>query len=122
MAIIDVSELMADLDFIDPVVLRTATTTVDTYGVNQLSYVNSDAYASVQPADYKELRRLPEEIMMSDVRKFYLKTDLILNGTTAYPDIIVFQGFEFVVMNSAPWGNYGSGYYKGICVRKDLSP
>ncbi len=116
MAQIDVSELLLDADFIDSLTLIHRTTSVNSQGVNVLSETSADTVGSVQPATAKDIQRLPDALRMSDVRKFWIKAEILSDGDAQYPDIILFQGKRFQILNIEPWLNYGAGWNAGLCV------
>lgn len=116
MALIDVSDLLLDPDFINNVSLIHRTTVVNSFGKNELTETSVDTFGSVQPAPVKEIQRLPEALRMSDVRKFWIKAEILSDGDSQYPDIILFQGKRFQIINTEPWMNYGAGWNAGLCV------
>jgi len=116
MALIDVSDLLLDPDFVNQVSLVHRTSTVGTNGKNTLVENTVQTIGSVQPAPAKDIQRLPDALRMSDVRKFWIKAEILADGSSQYPDIIVFQGKRFQVINTEPWLNYGAGWNAGLCV------
>lgn len=116
MALIDVSDLLLDPDFVNQVSLVHRTSTVGTNGKNTLVENTVQTIGSVQPAPAKDIQRLPDTLRMSDVRKFWIKAEILADGSSQYPDIIVFQGKRFQVINTEPWLNYGAGWNAGLCV------
>lgn len=116
MAQIDVSDLLSDPDFIDPVQLIRRVSAINAYGENVLTETTISTYGNIQPASNKSIQRLPEALRIGDVRDFYLRLEIVLDGSTAYPDILVFGGKRFEVQTAAPWMNYGSGWSVGTCV------
>jgi hypothetical protein len=121
MALIDVSDLLLDPDFINNVSLIHRTTVVNSFGKNELTETTFNTFGSVQPAPVKEIQRLPESLRMSDVRKFWIKAEILSDGDSQYPDIILFQGKRFQVINTEPWLNYGAGWNAGLCVWEKVS-
>lgn len=122
MALIDVSDLLLDPDFIDPVSVIRRTVTVNSMGENVVSEPTTiSTYASVQPASFKQISRLPEALRSADVRSFYIKLPIVQDGSSLYPDIIVFQGKRFQIQTAAPWLNYGAGWNEGVCVAEPPS-
>lgn len=121
MAQIDVSDLLSDPDFIDPVQIIRRTASVDSLGQNQLSEVVISTWANVQPASNKAIQRLPEALQSADVRSFYLRMEIVKDATSAYPDIMIFNGKRFEIQTAAPWLNYGSGWNEGVCVGQSAS-
>lgn len=121
MAQIDVSDLLLDPDFIDNISVIRRVSTVNDFGKIEIVETIIQTVGSVQPASAKTLSRLPEELQVADVRSFFVKLPVCQDGTSQYPDIIVFQGGRFQVKTAAPWLNYGAGWNEGIAVRENLS-
>lgn len=121
MANIDVSSLLLDPDFINPLVLIHRTSTVDDYGKLSLVETQVNTYGSVQPTTGKQLSRLPEALQTSDVRTFYIKAEILCDGSSQYPDIILFGGYRYEVKAQSPWLNWGAGWNEAICVRQDVA-
>ncbi len=120
MALIDVSELMIDVDFVDHVVIIHRTPTVNTLGENVLTETIVNTLGSVQPASGKTLMRLPEALRIQSVSSFWIKGQIISDGMSAYPDIIAFQGQRYEVQMIADWLNWpaNQGWCTGIAVRE----
>lgn len=116
MAQLDVSELLLDPDFIDRLKLIHRASTVNSFGENELTETTVNTVGSIQPAPAKEFQRLPEALRTSDVRAFYIKAAILSDGSSQYPDIIVFNSSRFQVLSVEPWLNYGSGWNKGLAV------
>ena len=115
---IDVSELLADPDFVGPLTLIHRTPTVDQYGNNQLVEVGLQTNGSVQPASGKTLQRLPDALRVADVSSFWLKGKIVADGCNQYPDIIVFQKQRYAVQTVLDWTNWGEGWCEGTCIRE----
>lgn len=116
MARIDVSELLADPDFVDPVTLVHRKSEVLENGENSLTEVRVPTFGSVQPASGKQLQRVPDALKISDVRSFFIKAEILSDGAAQYPDIIIFRGQRYQVINTMPWLNWGAGWNEGLCV------
>lgn len=116
MALIDVSDLLLDPDFINQLSLIHRTAVVNAQGKTELAETIVNTVGSVQPAPAKDIQRLPDALRMSDVRKFWIKAEILSDGDSQYPDIILFQGKRFQVINIEPWLNYGAGWNAGLCV------
>lgn len=122
MALIDVSDLLLDPDFVDPVMVIRRTVTISAYGENTIvesSTINT--YASVQPADFKQIQRLPQSLQLADVRSFFIKLEVVQDSSGDYPDIFVWLGQRYQVQTSAPWLNFGAGWNEAVCVREKPS-
>lgn len=116
MALVDVSELLLDPDFVNTVSLIHRAATVSSQGKTQIVETTIETIGSVQPAPTKEIQRLPDALRMSDVRKFWIKAEILADGESQYPDIIVFQGKRFQIVNVETWLNFGLGWNAGLCV------
>lgn len=116
MAQLDVSELLLDPEFINTLTLIHRTSTVNSFGENVLVENSVVTIGSVQPANGKQIQRLPEALRLGDVRSFYIKMEILTDGASQYPDIILFQGKRFQVQVAPPWLNYGAGWNEGICI------
>lgn len=116
MALVDVSELLLDPDFVNSISLIHRTVIVSSQGKAQISETTVTTIGSVQPAPVKDIQRLPESLRISDIRKFWIKAEILSDGSSQYPDIIVYQGKRFQVINTETWLNYGLGWNAGLCV------
>lgn len=121
MALVDVSELLLDPDFVDTISLIHRTTTVNTKGENVLVETPVSTIGSVQPASGKEMQRVPDALRMRDVRSFYIKAPILSDGVSQYPDLISFNSIRFQVISSEPWLNFGAGWNRGLCVAEKPS-
>lgn len=122
MAGIDVSELLLDPDFVDALTLLPRTTSVNSRGKNVIvdgTLVNT--FGSVQPANQKDLLRVPDAYRSRDVRAFFIKAEIPTDGGTVYPSIITFQNKRYQIISAENWLNYGEGWNKGLCVAEELS-
>lgn len=116
MAQIDITELLTDPDFVDPIVIISRFSLVNDFGENVLTESPFKSVGSVQPADSKTIERLPEALQSADVRSFWVKGEISSGGKNKYPDIIFFRGQRFQVQSAAPWLNWGAGWSHGVCV------
>ena len=121
MALIDVSALLLDPDFVNPLNLIHRTSTINTFGKTELVESTVATFGSVQPASAKEVQRLPEALRVADIRRFWVKAEILMDGLSQYPDLIEFQGKRFQVINTEPWLNFGSGWNTGLCVWENPS-
>lgn len=115
---IDVSELLADPDFVDNLTLIHRAPLVDSFGQNQLTERSEPTVGSVQPASGKTIQRLPEALRVANVSSFWIKGKIVSDGSCQYPDIIYFKGERFAVQVVFDWTNWGEGWCEGTCVRE----
>ena len=116
MALIDVTELFADPDFVDPISIITRTSTVDTYGKNTVAETTVATLGSVQPASGRALSRLPESLRDPDFKSFWIRGSLPSTVGNNYPCILVHRGIRYAVQNVFDWTNWGSGWSEGLCI------
>lgn len=116
MALIDVTQLLHDPDFIDPVSIVTRVPTVNTFGENAIVETTADTFGSVQAASGKDLKRLPEALQLADVSSFWIQGVIQASATGQYASILVFKGKRYQVIHVDDWSNFGAGYCKGFCV------
>ena len=118
MGSIDVTDLLADPDFVDALSLVHRVPNVDGFGRNQLSERSESTYGSVQPASGKTLQRLPEALRVANVSSFWIKGKIVSDGSCQYPDVICFKGVRYAVQVVFDWTNWGQGWCEGTCVRE----
>jgi hypothetical protein len=119
MAQLDVSELMSDPDFSDPIVLINRVSSSNLHGENVLQECPVKTYGSVQPSPNKTIDRLPDELRTANVKSFWVRGGngtIIASGPGKYPSILVFKGQRYVVQLVFDWSNFGEGYTEGVCV------
>lgn len=115
---IDVTELLLDPDFVDPVVLTHRKPLVDNFGQNTLTEQSFQTVGSVQPISGKTLARLPEALRIANVMSFWIQGTIVSDGNCQYPDVISFKGVRFAVQMVFDWTNWGAGWCEGTCVRE----
>ena len=120
---IDVSDLLADPDMIDRVILVRRAATVGTDGKNSVTEEQIPTWASVQPADNKAIQRLPEELRVMNLKSFHIKATIVSDGTaqdgtSRYPDVIIHKGIRYQVTKVFDWTNWGAGWSEGVCIQQ----
>lgn len=120
MALIDVSELMSDPDFVDAISVITRYPTIDYLGQNHLAESSINSVGCVQPASYKEIQRVPEAQRVSDMSSFWFKGVITATAPGKYSSVLVFKGQRYQVLTVADWSNFGEGYTQGVCVAEKL--
>ena len=123
MALIDVSELMVDPDFVDACSIITRTPTVNSYGEQVIvDAAPIDTVGSVQPADTETIEKLPEALRSRNVKSFFIKGVIPTLGTGKYPSILSYQGKRYQIIYVADFSNFGAGYTEGACVLEEPAP
>ena len=115
---VDVSELLADPDFMDPIIIVRRQAVVNILGNNVLEEQGFPSYGCVQSVSGKTLQRLPEALRVVNVMSFWVKGKIVSDGRCQYPDIIVYKGSRYAVQVIFDWTNWGEGFCEGTCVRQ----
>ncbi len=115
-ALIDVTDLFHDTDFVEGISLITRVPSVNSYGESILSESTVNSIGSVQPASGKDLLRLPEELRLKDVFTFWYQGDIIATAPGLYSSILVFKGKRYQVQRVLDWSSWGRGWTEGLCI------
>lgn len=121
MALVDVTELLSDPDFVDPVTQIKRVSQANSFGENVITSVPFETIGSVQPASGKVINRLPEALRVADVKSFWIKGEITATEPGKYTDIIVCKGKRYQVQSVQDWSNFGEGYCEGTCVMEKPS-
>lgn len=116
MANVDVSELLTDPDFVDPIQVITRRYRVNSLGEQSLSEKVLTTVGSVQPANYRTVQKLPEALRVANVSSFFFKGEIVASEPGKYASILVFRGKRYQVQTVADWSNFGQGYTEGTCI------
>jgi hypothetical protein len=122
---IDVSELMLDPDFMQPLSLnryvKSFITSGDAAGEISSSFTTiNNVLFSVQPTTVDDLLSLPEGERNDTSRRFYCGQELFAadnDGVTNELkfDVITYQGLKYKITKLKSWGD--NGYWLGIGVQ-----
>lgn len=115
---VDVSDVLLDPDFVDPLIIIHRKSHVDGGGVNRLEEQGFPSFGTVQPISGKALQRLPDELRVANVQSFWVKGKIISDGKCQYPDIISYKGNRYAVQIIFDWTNWGAGWCEGTCIRE----
>ena len=121
MAEIDVTELMSDPDFVDPIQVITRTPAINFLGENILTEKVLNTVGSVQPASGRTISRIPEALRVANVSSFWFKGEIIASAPGKYSSILVFRGKRYQVQVVFDWSNFGEGYSEGTCVFEGIA-
>lgn len=118
MALIDVSEVLTDPDFMEPVTRVRRAMTVDEYGDGTLTEVSDTISACVQPGQADALERGMDMSTPKDWRVLWTIQELVeeLPAVEGYADVIIWQGKRYQVKACEHFNNWGAGYYKALCL------
>lgn len=116
MANVDVTQLMSDPDFVDPIQVIQRVPRTDLYGEVHFTECVQNTFGSVQPASYRTVQKLPEALRVADVSSFFFKGKIVASEPGKYATVLVFKGKRYQVQTVADWSNFGNGYTEGTCV------
>lgn len=116
MAQIDVTEVLSDPDFIDPIALIDRKPSVNSFGENVLTESKLVTVGSVQPASGRAIQRLPEALRVANMSSFWFKGTIVASAPNKYTSQLVFHGQRYNVVTVFDWTNWGSGWCEGLCV------
>jgi hypothetical protein len=108
--VIDVSEIVGDPDFVQPITLRRPTATMSG-GVERTTHDDSTIQAVVQPADVHEISLLPEGARLGNIIAVYSTTEIRVSPQAQ--DIVIVDEMFYRAIKSEPWGS--SGYFVAFC-------
>lgn len=113
---IQVSEMLHDPDFVDPIVLINRKPRVNNSGENTLTEVSIKSYGAVQPISGRDVLRIPEALRVANMSSFWFKGVIVATAPGKYSSLLVFKGLRYEVQHVYDWSNYGPGYTEGVCV------
>ena len=120
MAQIDVSELMTDPDFTDNFTVVRSAETVTSGGVAIRTGTDFQVTGVVQPASGEDLVQLPELERANSAIVVYCGLRLMTAAAGQSPDVVVWNGQNWIVSHVDPFGNWGLGYVRCICTLQDV--
>ena len=116
--LIDVSDILNDPEFVQPLTLIQRKENVDNYGKNTLSETPKCTHGCVQPISGKTLARIPEALRVANVQEFWIREKIITDARSKYPDVIVKNGIRYAVQVVFDWSDWGHGWNQGTCVQE----
>lgn len=116
MANVNVSELLSDPDFVDPIQVITRFPRINSYGEQSISESVLNTIGSVQPASYRTIQKLPDGMRVANISSFFFKGEIIASEPGKYATVLVFKGQRYQVQTVADWTNFGNGFSEGTCV------
>jgi hypothetical protein len=115
MALIDVTELLSDPDFVDEFAFARRTQ-VMVNGRVTFTTQDSTALGSVQINAPEVLDRFPDAGRPDHWIRIYTLTRMVAQDEAAgtYGDLVAWQGRTYQVKAVDDWSNYGAGYVKAL--------
>jgi hypothetical protein len=108
--VIDISELMTDPDFVQPVLLKSQVVTTVDYVASEV-VTGVDIFAAVQPADMKRLN--PEIIDWTRAYKSVYSATLMELG-----QFVEYRGEDYKIVQLMAWGD--NGYHRVVAEQTKL--
>ena len=98
---IDMSDLLNDPLFIEPITVQKSRMIRDNHGRIRGAYEDKEIYASVQPVDGQALQALPnlQAVELSDLKTVYSKLPLSAGDAYQLPDRIIYHGLIYEVVS-----------------------
>lgn len=124
MAQLDVSEVIDDPDFADPIVIVRRRQTVDHHGRASVRETRVNAIGVIIQASGETLMREPEgaSIRAGVGIDVYTKTAVAPANGRYDADEIEWQSQRYTVESVKDWSNFGVGFYVASCTLKAISP
>lgn len=113
---IDVSEVLLDPDFVDPMQLVTRVPTTDLHGEGHLTESTVNSYGSIQPANFKTVQKMPEAMRVDNLMSFWFRGTIVASAPGKYASVLVFKGIRYQVLTVADWSSWGAGWTEGVCI------
>jgi galactose-6-phosphate isomerase len=115
MPLLDVSEIIADADFSDDIVVIRSNRTVDAHGRTVDVPGSFNTYANVQPAPQSALQILPDNERVGSFISVVTPFRLIPLTDTTAPDQVQWSNRTYRVKMLRDWSTYGNGFVEAIC-------
>lgn len=123
MALIDVSELLTDPDFVDVVPLIRRTSVVLANGRAAVTESMSTIVASIQTPQSEESKLLPDGVSLTDSVSIYCKDRLSPAHEGRLADLVLWKGRRFqihaLVQDFLHFG--GGGYCQALAIAEEVA-
>lgn len=125
MPLLDMSTVLDDPNIIDTFAVLRRTEVVNNFGVSAVTAVSTPGvYGVVYPSNENDLKRFPDLQVQAKaltvITRFALRGESEASGSEFQPDVVVWNGDNFVVRALEDWSNYASGFILAICTSIDL--
>jgi hypothetical protein len=122
MALLDVSELLIDPDFTDPLTLIRRSSTVNSFGEQVLVETPVLINAVVESGKQDVLLRMPDGTRLTDLITVYYQGVLESERPGGYADVILWRGNRYVVKDvPQQYSNYGAGFTQADCLSESAT-
>lgn len=120
MALLDVSELMWDPDFVDPFNFTRFSLTVNELGRTVLTPELMSAYGSTQPATERTYELFPDCTRVKGAMELFTTTALTPPTDELAADEVILAKKVYLVQGVVDYGNWGNGYFIALIALKSL--
>jgi hypothetical protein len=121
MALLDVSDITLDPDFVDPLVCFRNTQTVDDNGLATDTPTSTRFYGVVTNDQGDILKRFPEGSYVTGSIMVHSRFPLTAGKDGVDADTVQWNGDMYTVFNIANWTTYGAGFTAALCTPVKLS-
>ena len=126
MPMMDVSVALTNPYTLDFFMVKRRLETVSSSGYSTTSENVTDVVRGVvHPAGKQDLERLPEDQRQAKtiavITRFALRGSSQQNGQNYQPDLVVWQGNNFVVVDIEDYSQYGPGFIRALCSLTDMT-
>lgn len=114
---LDVSDVLLDPDFAQALTIKRRTETVGTNGRSSVVFttVSPAPYGVILPQNDAPLVRGPDQQHLPALISVHTPYRLRSVAPGAQPDIVVWNGADYVVDKVYPFGDFGSGFVAAEC-------
>jgi galactose-6-phosphate isomerase len=117
---LDVSDVLTDPNFVDSIIVLRRKEVVNQYGESTLITTrNPGVNAVVCMASPNDLIRLDDQQRMGRVISIVTQFRLQGPSTGFQPDVVIWNGDNFVVATVDPYTNYGNGQIEALAISMD---
>lgn len=121
MANVDVSFLVTDPDFADPIKVIRKTQSLNDYGEAVYTEKTYSLTGVVQPITGEALERLPEGARQNGAVTVWTQFEFQTQATGGHADTLIWKGKRWQALSNAPWTNFGNGYTETICIQEKIN-
>lgn len=121
MALLDVSDILDDPDFVDSVTLCRSAVVTGENGRSTATRIETTIIGVVTQGGGDDLDRTGDAQKIKGSITVHTVSELSAGSPTAAPDEVVWQGRRYIVDSVADWSNLGAGYWAASCVLKSVT-
>lgn len=119
MPTIDVTDIVLDPDFSEPVTIVRRHETINTYGESVVDSVEIPIQAVVTSGPKPGMERMPEGQLQTDIINVHCQQRLVGPSNGNQPDIVIWRGRQFVVTKVNDYSHFGRGFVSAECSSMD---